>query len=267
MLAPDILGGFMVHGTDQDNTWQTHVEAALFRTDPDGTRRRALLASDCRAEHVGPPRIFGKRLSEVAVLDCWTGRYMLRAGAGLYPTGRWRTDDTDPLHCGAGPAGWVHCPEVATEQLPFDAVLAELAAPPQGRDNHLYMRLAWRQGDHGYELFAPCRYLNYRNPDRPGGRRYLQPITGYVPLEAGDRFFVGYAAAYVEEGKVVRAELAFRRRMSYFATKAGIAGRLSMAAMAVLDRLIGGFFSLDEFGAFTAIEASCDFYRYAGNER
>lgn len=251
----------MVHGTDQDNTWQTYIVGALTRT-TDGRRQAAYLASDCRAEHVGPPRIFGKRLSEVAVLDSWDGRFMVRAGAGLYPMGRWRTDDTDRLHCGPAPAGLVQCPDVPVQALSFDEVLAEVNAPPQGRDNHLHMRLSWRNGDHAYDLYAPCRYLNYRNPQRTTGPRYLQPITGYVPIERDGRFFVGYAAVYVEEGRVVRTELALRRRVSIFQTKEGIAGRLSLRVAKVLDSLLGGFFSLDEFADFRTVDADCTFYRY-----
>lgn len=201
-------------------------------------------------------------MSEVAAIDTWNGRFMLRAGAGLYPALRWRTDDGDGLHCGPGPAGSVHCDDVAVRILSFDAVLDELAAPPTGRNNRFFVRFSWRAGEFAYDLYAPCRYLNFRNFNRSSGLRYLQPITGYVLLEEDERFFIGYAAAYIEEGRVLRTELIARRRASYFALKQGIGGPLSLAAMRLLDGLFGGFFSTDEFVAPKPIDAECEFYRY-----
>ena len=74
----------------------------------------------------------------------------------------------------------------------------------------LHMAVSWKQDGCDYTLHAPCRYINFANPDTD--RIYLQPISGLVLYESAQRFYAAYVVIYIEEGRV-RA-LQFRTRHS-----------------------------------------------------
>jgi hypothetical protein len=274
MTVPDLAGGFIVNGFDKANRWQTFIEAALCRRDADGETRWAYLSTPCRAEFVTEQRIFGERYAEVVRAHTWDGTFTMRSGAALYRLNPWRNRRPGAIPAGAAASrlhyspsearDLVNCDAVTATEVAYADLLASLQGPVDGRDNRLYFQVAWREGERAYDLFAPCRYINFPNPETAPDESYVQPISGYVLVESEGLFRVAYVSAHVTPAGTRRAEICTRQPISYLETKKRTVRPSLMPALRLLDRLIfGRLFITDEFCGIRSIAADCRFYRYA----
>ncbi len=270
LSVPDLADGFIVNGYGKPNRWQTFIEAALCRRDADGESRWAYLSTPCRAEFVAEQRIFGERYAEVIRAHTWDGTYTLRSGAALYRMNplRNRRPDGGPasrLHYShSEPRDLVKCDTVAATEIAYGDLLASLQGSVEGRDNRIYFCITWQDGPISYDLYAPCRYINFPNPEIAAEESYLQPISGYVIVESDGCFRVAYISVLVTPDGISRTEICSRQPISYLETKKQTVRPSLMPFLRLLDRMIfGRLFITDEFCGIRSVSAECRFYRHA----
>lgn len=235
MRVPDIKNGSIINGSESRNQWKTFIESCLVKN-----TERAWLCSSCRIEHVSPDRIFADRSAEACVARTWKGSFMIRNGSGLnHP---WRRKISKLQHFSPSVEGEVFVEEVDVKPLGFDHVLADLKS---GGDNFLYMSVHWGS----YTVIAPCRYTNF-------GNEYIQPISGPVLVEDGERFYTAYIACHVTR-EATHIEICKRQSVPIWRTKKGVCGPLSYALIKWLPLPL-----VDEFIDAFAVDGECVFFRY-----
>ena len=181
----------------------------------------------------------------------------MRAGAGIESPFRKAYSET--LRCGPLTTGIdVVSPERAVTPVSVADLLGQLNE--RTGDNLIYMSVSYDLGRESYELITPCRYLNYTNFEQEGPR-YLQPISGYVPLEIDGRFFMGYVVLYVTEQGVRNAEIGAVSPINLFDAKSGIFPR-GAALLKFLLYPLRRVFMISDVSLFRKIDPTVTFFRY-----
>ncbi len=183
---------------------------------------------------------------------------MIRSGPGLYHP--FRKKAAERLHYTPAVEGYVYAPKVNVKPISFKTLIDALCSEPYGRDNFLYMNVAWQSEKAHYSLICPCRYINFPNPHKED-KQYIQPISGKVLVEHKNRFYKAFVAAHVTEAGTVRTELCLEDSIPLFKTKKGISGK-SYIIMNLFTAPFRYFLMTDEFCNIMNIKAKCDFFRY-----
>jgi hypothetical protein len=256
------------------NRWQTHVVSALRRTSRTGQEDWAYLSNEVRAEAIldEEGRIFnGTEPYEFCVLQSWLGTFILRSGSCLYGfnplrnyrlCNRFKVRGNSSFYVKCDYASLVVCPQVEVVPIGFQEALSFLQEEDREKHNRIYMRIAWQDGDWKYDLYTPCKYLNFPNPSEIG-RRYIQPQAGYVLYFDENRFYISYVAADLTDGMTRRVEFRVRDLCSYLSLKKrrSILRRL----VSLADNLILRHFMLtEEFHKIVRVEGQCSLYMQQG---
>jgi len=249
-------------GHDSPNCWQTSVECVLVRGG-EGEGQRAYLSHECRKESVSP-EIFSATNYEFVVIDTWNGIYNLRSGSfnyGFNPLANFRRRRPDCVYEKTAAIDvFVQCADREARFLEFDEALAFFRARDSGKNNKVYLELAFDNGGHAYRLYAPCRYTNFPHAEKGRGS-YLQPITGYTLFEEGERFYVAYTAAHVTPEGTQSIEFCVRDMTSFIATKNTRSRAFSL--FRILDRLaLSVFLVTDDFTRVCRVDGTCRIFDY-----
>ena len=206
--APDLDDGFVVLGSSSPNSWSTEIRCAVREHRPDGSRLH-YLSKECRSEDIAirdgsaAGRIFQSERSWEFLMAIVDGQpmQMTNSDVTIIPI------DTEAEHrvsdCVIKPMAMaedftveVHCPLRETTRLTFSEVLEglrERILPIR----KLFMKIAVRSDGASFEIFCPCRYVNFGNGDTDAGD-YVQPISGYVMAPPADGTAqIGYIACAV----------------------------------------------------------------------
>ncbi|MHA1598000.1 MAG: hypothetical protein ACTSV1_04695, partial [Alphaproteobacteria bacterium] len=179
-----------LNGKGGNNRWLTEVQCVLKRGD-DSTAT-AWLSHECRAEGVPFAADFVDRGDTIFMRDKPWEFLVYRAGeetrqlttaALTIVESNIVVDNMVPpmTDMTGGSDSEVHCPERAIREIAHDEALAALRAGSLSIRS-TFMRISWAAGgDSGdsYDLYCPCRYINFPEVDGPDGA-YIQPISGYV---------------------------------------------------------------------------------------
>lgn len=202
MMVPDLKNGFIILNVDGPNRWWTGVQSVLARREPGAEQEQnAYLSHECRAEHVGEDPYSHPGIYEYVAARTWSGNLALRAGPNLLGVKGSDADEMDrqsAAYESIDMAIDVTCEQREVSQLTCDEVRRILQTGFAGGHETLYMSISYRLQEIDYTLHAPCRYINFPNPETT--RSYLQPISGQVLYERGGRFFVAYVVTYIEDG-------------------------------------------------------------------
>lgn len=216
MLVPDLKDGFIILNRDAANRWWTGVESVLTRRSPGGSEQRAYLSHECRAEAVNADPFSHPGVYEYVAASTWAGNFALRAGpdiVGVRGPGAAEVDHEIAAHEAVDMPIDVTCARREARERSFDEVLSALRSSFANGHETLYMAIAYRQAGSDYTLHAPCRYINFPNPEAQGA--YLQPISGQVLYEKGGRFFAAYVVIYIEQGRPLALQFRVRHARTH----------------------------------------------------
>jgi len=227
--APDLKDGFMVNGIGTANRWTTEIRSVVEeRGTADGA---AYLSQECRVENVpfmsadpdsGGPIFDGAKPWEFVV-------YL--AGSKTCQISTADIEVVEQNLIGAGQTidemvvpSTLHEAECLSEAVCSRREIREisyaeaLTALQHDRLNlrDTFMKVSWSRLGKTYDLYCPCRYINYPDPER-GESRYLQPISGYVLVPLKDDVYVlAYVAAATDFAGRTVVEFNFRRYRNAF---------------------------------------------------
>lgn len=255
---PDLMHGSITIGLNSDsgNAWKTYIEAALIADD-----EKAFLATNCRAEHVREKGdLIGRRFSEVSVISTSNKDWIIRSGTGIWHPFRRRI--SEKLHYGEIFGGTnVYCPEVDVRTLTFEELYEDVSNAD--RDNNIYMRVTYIYDGRNFEIFCPCRYINYANSPRQTAekKKYVQPISGYVLFKHNQRYHQAYIVAYVDNNGTRNCEVVLRVPEYIMNLKRKVGG----VSISILNKIFGPFRNMlltDEFSYIIKLDAEVSFFRY-----
>ena len=219
--VPDLQNGFMILNYNRPNRWQTEIECVLDRQKDDMEVKRAYLSHECRAEVVHEDPFSHPGNHEGVGISTWTGNYTLRSGPSVFglnpfknikkegPVAAYTKKDSEPL---------ISCVDRKVQYLRFEETIELLQSDFDGIYKKLYMELSYCQSGYDYKLYAPCRYLNFPNPESEG-RKYLQPISGYVLYEKNNQFYISYVVSHVTDGITKSIQFKVRDKISFIEAK------------------------------------------------
>ncbi len=212
MLVPDLHEGFIILNDNGSNRWWTGVECVLARRG-NGAEQRACLSHECRAELVNDDPFGHPGEYEYVAITTWSGNYAFRSGHKLVGSERSKPSDAAPTCEKIDMPLRVEGADRDVRPMPFDDVLRMLRSDFADGYRKVYMAIAYRQGGHEYTLYAPCRYINFPNPDKPDVK-YLQPISGYVVYEQDEQFSIAYVVCHIADGQVKALQFKLRERVT-----------------------------------------------------
>ncbi len=216
--APDLMDGFMLNGIGGTNQWSTEIQSVLRETSGDAARpetRDVYLSHECRMERL--PFSTGALGSGENIFQHEKPWEFVVYAAGDETRQLSTGDVTLAPDLGAGGVpemmlpsyvdltgkadSKAFCPERSIQPMSLDDALSRL------RNNALKLRetflhVSWRGGNAQYELFCPCRYINFP-PSEQQENHYIQPISGYVlyPFDQNTHMLSYVACAMNAEGK------------------------------------------------------------------
>ncbi len=201
--VPDIENGFLVLGASSPNSWSTEVLSAVRVDASDGSHVH-YLSKECRSEDIAfqggsaAGRIFQSERSWEFLMAILDGRPKQMTNSDITIIPIEGNDDRHVSDCVIKPmtmaedfTAEIHCPLREVTPLPLPDVLGGLRARALPIRN-LFMKITVSSGGAPFEIFCPCRYVNFGNGD---ANDYVQPISGYVmaPPVDGDAQ-IGYVA-------------------------------------------------------------------------
>ena len=264
-IAPDLQDGFMVLNEDKNNCWQTGIECVLVRLKNDEEEERAYLSHECRAEQVSDDPFGHCGNYEFVGISTWTGNYTFRSGSSLFsfnPIKNFRKKIPEGCYQRTDNKYFISCNDRNIQYLDFDEVITFLQQKFQSGYKKLYMELKFCQFGYKYVLYAPCRYINFPNPNDKI-RKYLQPISGYVLYEKHDKFFISYVVSHVANGLTKAIQFKIRDRVDFIETKSNFK---MFKLFKVLNKvLFSAFFVTHDFCRTDKIndeEMQCNFFCY-----
>ena len=259
-ILPDIKNGFVINNISGANRFQTFIESCLIK-DENGIEKIAYLSSSCRAESVFPNQIFSSKLADIAIVYGWDQVIMMRSGAGLYHP--FRRKRAEGKHRTVGYEGNVYAPKTEVKFISFKELYKLLCSAPKQRDNFIYMLISWKSDQKTqYSIICPCRYINFPNPNiDEDTEKYIQPISGKVLVEYGQKYYKAYVASHLTETGTVRTELCLEDCISYFDTKKGVSNK-ALKIMKLLTLPLSYFLVTDEYCKVLSIKAECRFFLY-----
>lgn len=262
--CPDLLRGSMILAYDRPNRWITEIQAVLEMVTHGGEKRSAFLSHECRAENVLgvkdpiPEKILFAPY-ECVILKGWDHATAFRSGAYAYPVNPFAK-----LHSFNTEFPYsiqTLCKPTPVRFYDFDDIYNALQKE-QHSIKKLFMRVNWSLGEFDFHLYAPCRYINYRNPNHASkGPRYLQPISGYVIYYDLKKFYIAYVVISLMEGRVHRAEFCLRDTTHFFDLKQEGFGNACLRTLTQLP-LIKKLFAVDEFSKNITVEANCQIFSF-----
>ena len=265
-VAPDLQDGFMVLNYDKNNRWQTGIECVLERRKNDEELERTYLSHECRAEAVNDDPFSHPGNHEFVCISTWTGNYILRSGSSLYgfnPIKNLRKKYYKKTYQRVNNKFFVSCNDRNVQYLTFDEVITFLQQNFDSGYKTLYMELTFRQFGCKYVLYAPCRYINFPNPNYKT-RKYLQPISGYVVYEKHDKFFISYVVSHVADGFTKAIQFRIRDQVDFIETK-NHSSRMFRFFHVLNKVFFSAFFVTDDFCRIAKIndkEIQCKFFCY-----
>lgn len=258
--APDLDRGYILNG--DENRWVTDVQAVLRQ---EGAQEStAYLSHECRAERVpfsetylgGGDDIFQSQEPWEFLTYSQNGVLYQTIALGLGESENFAGQDhVLPPVTPVGRHTWPNVDERPIVEHAVDELLQRLQAG-QVSVRDLFLRVSWQDASRRFTLYAPCRYLNFSNPEKQQSR-YIQPISGYVlyPHENyGDYFIPAYVAAAMHADGRGLTEFClrnYRHIPSYFAE------RLNGVDPALLP---GAYMPADDL--IIRVEAECSVYSY-----
>lgn len=211
METPDLINGYIINAADKANSWRTTIHSVLCKKGDQGADEFAYLAHECRAENVSED-IFDGRVYEFTHIATWLGNFSLRHGSYCFGAGEkhsssiYQKDDVENL---------VFCGTVGVTPLDFRDALDFVRS---GDHCRLFMSVEYTFTGQRYQIFCPCRYINFPNSARTDDE-YLQPLSGYTLFFNGERFVVSYMGAHIREGKQHSVEFIAREPIGFLDTK------------------------------------------------
>jgi len=217
MLVPDLKDGFIILNVDSPNRWWTGVQCVLTRRAPGAAQEQcAYLSHECRAELVGEDPCSHPGVYEFVAASTWSGNLALRAGPNFLGVKGPDADEMDRQAAAYEPidmAMAVTCEQREARRQTYDEVKRMLQTGFAGGHETFYMSISYRLQESDYTLHAPCRYINFPNPDT--NQSYLQPISGQVLYEKGGRFFVAYVVTHIEDGRPLALQFRVRNTATH----------------------------------------------------
>ncbi|MEE2761105.1 MAG: hypothetical protein VYE18_06645 [Pseudomonadota bacterium] len=259
----DLENGYLILGSGEDINWQTSVECILSRTSEHNEKQHAWLSNECRAEAPSPD-IFGfDRNYEHVVVKGWDKNVCVRGGSynyGFNPIKNFLGKVPETAHEISDCDVKVYCKLRNVKALSFDEALEFFQKNDETKSNKIYMLVEYETGSRKYKLIAPCRLTNFTNS--LNNKKFLQPISGFVLFECGERFHIAYVAAHIREAGTKSVEFRVREMTSFVNTK-NKDSRL-YPVFKLLDFLfLRFFFVMDEFTRVEKVHNSkCTLFVY-----
>lgn len=214
MLVPDLKEGYIILNDDESNRWWTGIECVLAKqSHGSAAQQRAYLSHECRAELVNEDPFGHPGEYEYVGMATWMGNYAFRSGHQLVGSDRTDPGGTAPTCEKIDMPMRVEGVDREVEPLAFTEVVEMLRSDFKNGYKLMHMAITYRQGEHDYTLYAPCRYINFPNPNKPDVK-YLQPISGYVIYEKGERFFIAYVVCHIADGHVKALQFKVREAIT-----------------------------------------------------
>ena len=214
MLVPDLQDGYIILNDDGSNRWWTGIQCVLARrTHGDGDEQRAYLSHECRAESVTEDPFSHTGDYEYVGITTWSGNYAIRSGHKLLGSDPSKPDGAAPSYETIDMPMRVSTADRDVRPAPFDEVLQMLRSDFEGGYRTMHMAITYRQQNHDYTLYVPCRYINFPHPNETT-KNYLQPISGYVVYERDERFFIAYVVCHIADGLVKSLQFKLRERVT-----------------------------------------------------
>ena len=220
------MNGTICNGDADDpttNLWATEIQSVL-RWGADGNRKTLYLNHECRNESIPfsadidpvEPGIFMRNRPEEFLTYSDGNRFVqLECPERVYPASLGVPRNTSkpfpliherPLTIPT--PSRVDCAERPVSSFAH----ADLVGGLQNGEipvRSLFLKVAWRHRHRDYELFAPCRYVNFSPKGAKGD--YLQPISGVVLIEMHGHLFPAYVACAWGQKGTVKIEFATAR--------------------------------------------------------
>ena len=178
MKMPDLEKGFMINGYQEFNRWQTPILSVLKRTIKE-KNQWAYLSQEVRAEVIGEDMITGHpNFYEFRVIDTWEGAYIMRSGSCMYGLNPFKNNVLlksiakkdkrayEPINT----RSYVHCPFTNAEIVSVQETIEMLNSNETERPN-LYMDIEWTVDEVKYNLYSPCKYINFPNFEKEKTRK------------------------------------------------------------------------------------------------
>jgi len=261
--APDLQHGFLRLGSEE-NYWQTPIECLLTRRKGSDEKEIACLSHECRAESVSD-NIFGSHGNyEFVIIHGWDETVSARSGIqnfGFNPIDNFRRQPPETNYVRGPKSSKAFYKEREITPLSLDEALTFLHKRNEETTMSLFMKVEYEKDDYTYELFAPCKYINYSAPGRKPG--YIQPIVGYVLFDDGDKFLMSYVAAHIRENVTQTVE--FRIRELTTVVDAKNKNSRAFPFFKILDLFFLRFFFLtDDFTRIKRFrDATCTLFVYS----
>jgi len=259
----DLENSYMVMGGEAANNWQTGLECVLTKVIGDNDKQISWLSHECRAETISPNIFNPIGNYEFVVLKGWNEDICIRSGSynyGFNPIRNFLGKAAETTYETRGEATKVFCQTRKARTLSFEESLEFLHNKDKEKTNKIYMLIEYEIGSCKYELYAPCKYINY--PSSLMGEKYLQPITGYVIFEDNNKFYMSYVAAHLREDGTKSVEFRVREMTTFINTKAK--GSRLFPIFKLLDFIfLRFFFVTDDFTKIKRmLNAKCTLFIY-----
>lgn len=251
---PDLMNGSMTMGLNIDNAWKTYIEAALF-----SDKEKAFLSTNCRVEHIRESGdLIGRRFAEFSVISTSNKDWIIRSGAGIWHP--FHRKICERIHYQETLIGTeVFCKDVDVIIMTFEKLYEYLT--DRKNDNHLYMKIAYVYNEEYFEIICPCRYTNYANSTlhKENGKKYIQPISGYVLFKHDNKYYHAYVVAYVDDSGTRNCEVVLRVP-SYLIDLKRKVGGVSISILSKIFRPFKRLLITDEFSHVIKLDAEVSFF-------
>jgi len=221
--VPDLANGSLYFATEARNSWTTEIQSVVYSNET-ALENPVFLGHECRREETPDgaptletsqsllkidspgefnPMIKDGKFFEIPSIDIVVPEEIF---APIGPKKIGSSYFTFPL----GKDDWLaeaDCPLVEAEVIPFNDLFAALNNKTVNL-RKLFIRFRWTSEGTAFAVFAPCRYLNFRNNrcQDANSPPYLQPITGSVLLPFKNSYLMGYLVARCSEEGCIKSE-------------------------------------------------------------
>ena len=205
------------------------------------------MSHECRGERVSPD-IFGTHQNyEFVFIKAWNGHVCLRSGSSNYgfnPIRNFLGKAPETTYTIGNYGVKTNCKMRMARELDFAEALEFSQEKDGDKTNKVYMLIDYEIGPCKYELYAPCKLMNY--PSSLRDEKFLQPTSGYILFEDREKFHLSYVAANIREDGTKSLEFKVREMTSFINTKNK--GSRLYPIFKLLDFLfLRFFFVMDDF--------------------
>ncbi len=245
--APDLENGFAIV-SGKENAWRTEIQSILKFEDNGNC---CYLTHECRAESLSESAIFGEEKYEFLPIKTPDGNFNIRSGVYNYG---FLESEPNTIYEKFNNKIEIICPIREIYYLGYKETIKAFEERDTGR---YFVELEYILAGRAYKSMFPARYINF--PDPTSGKKYLQPISGYVLFYNGVKYLISYVGIHMSEKKC-HVEFIAREPASFFSLKNKNSRMKKLLAPfhSITDRL----FKMDEFHKIYQVSGKAKLFRY-----